>query len=201
MKIMLYLLCVALMCSCSTLSRHAELVHIDARGTASAGGTWIVTPVAMSGMVDEWNGRIPVTKTVFHGDIGWAIDYHLMFIARSTDRGKTWQTVDPKPSDPMMPWGLCVVSADCVWVWGTYTDETAWNGVPNIVLVTYDAGKTWRGIPRLVDWLYDVEVSSDNRATVIGRVRPKNWPEYSDPLTLPVSRFVTTDGGKTFKRL
>ena len=49
-----------------------------------------------------------------------------------------------------------------------------------------------------MDWLYNVEVESSERAVVIGRGKPDTWPEHSDPLTLPVSRFETTDGGRTF---
>ncbi len=147
------------------------------------------------------SGKVHVTKTAFHRDVGWAIDYNLMFIARSTDKGKTWRTVDTRPCDPMMPWGLYAVSAYCAWVWGSYTDESEWDGTPNSVLVTHDGGETWHSIPHLVDWLYNVEVLSANHAIVIGRVRPVNWPDYSDPLTLPISRFETRDGGKTFAEL
>jgi len=161
----------------------------------------------MAGAGDAKNGMLPVTKTSFHGEVGWAIDYSLMFIAKSIDNGKTWRVVDTKPYDCQMPWGLHVVSADCAWVWGLYTTETEWEGVPNGVIVTQDGGKTWHGLPHLVDWLYNVEVRSASHAAVVGRVRPENWPEPSaesgrpDPKKLPLVRFETRDSGRTFTKL
>jgi starvation-inducible outer membrane lipoprotein len=191
-----------MLCSCAT--RPPALMHRAADDAANTQHRVLInTPVSMSGQVDEKKGKIGVTKVSFSGDVGWAIDYHLMFIARSIDKGKTWRVV----TESAMPWGLHVVSADCAWVWDLYTTETDWRGVPNSVHVTQDGGKTWHGIPPLVDWLYNVEVQSASQAVVIGRIRPENWPEPTaesgrpDPRKLPLVRFETKDGGSTFTRL
>ena len=197
MKVLFVIQFTMLLLLCSCVTRPPSLMHNAWQKARSSQSVQINTPVSMAGQVDEKDGTIGVTKVEFCGDVGWAIDYSVMFIARSIDKGKTWRIV----MECGMPWGLHVVSADCAWVWDLYTTETEWEGAPNSVYVTQDGGKTWHALPPLVDWLYNVEVETSERAVVIGRVKPDTWSQYSDPLTLPLSRFETRDGGKTFREL
>ena len=199
MRKLLLILVAALPLLCSCVARPPALMHHTAYKAANPHyRVPINTPASMSGQVDERDGTIGVTKTSFCADAGWAIDYSAMFIARSIDHGTTWRVVT---TECAMPWGLHAVSADCAWVWSLDTTESEWDGIPNGVGVTQDGGKSWYGLPHLVDWLYNVEVKTGERAVVIGRVKPDTWPDHSDPLSLPVSRFETKDGGKTFTKL
>jgi photosystem II stability/assembly factor-like uncharacterized protein len=148
-------------------------------------------------------------KVVFIDQIGWAIDYDLGIILRSVDHGKTWHDVTSRDVDCMMPWGLGVISSKSAWVWGSYTTETEWYDIPNNIITTQDGGKTWRNLTHLVDWLYNVDVFSGKHVIITGRIRPDDWPkindpaphDYNDPLALPLIRFETKDGGRTFARL
>jgi len=98
---------------------------------------------------------------------------------------------------------------DTIWIWGTYTNESNWFSTPHSIMVTHNGGKNWVGIPQLLTWLYNVEVYTANHAVIIGRVRPKDWPNfnspppknYPNPINLPIVKYETKDGGKTFKKI
>lgn len=202
-KILLLLPCI-LTCSFLPFDDKADPEGAEMTVTYARPGH-ITPPEGFEGLDEDEDGKIEVTEVATLGNVGWAIDYNIMFIAKSMDGGKTWRHVDTEPHDLMMPTKLYVLSPDCTWVRGYYTDETIWDGVPHSVLVTHDGGDMWHSIPHLVDWLDDLEVLSANHAIVSGRVRPEDWPDEQnaefDENELPVSRFETRDGGRTFEKL
>lgn len=197
MRLLVSFLCLMVLSSCSPPDTAPRITHPDWDKAAGKGRYLINVPEGWKGSVEDKNGKIAVTNVVLKGKRGWAIDYHLMFVARSDDAGKTWRVVNSEKCH--MPWGLHVVSEDCAWVWGSHTTETPWYSTESSIIVTRDGGKTWYQLPEKVDFLYNVEVLSEDHVIVFGRIRPDIWPEFSDPLALPVVRLETFDGGKTFK--
>ncbi len=208
----LLVLCLVAVCSCMNLNGRMAHSHNSSQASLSrTGQTLINLPVGYEDWPNQIEGKMPITKAVFTGPVGWAIDYGLMIVLRSDDSGRTWHIIDTSPADVMMPRGLHVVSEDCVWIWGTWTTETEWFGDPNSIVVTHDGGNTWHALPQVVHWLHRVEILSEHHAVIIGRVRPDHWPwnfglrpewlQRKDYENLPLVEFETRDGGKTLVRI
>ena len=85
MRLLVPFVCLAVLSSCSPPDTTPRITHPDWDKARRKGRYFINVPEGWKSSVEDKNGKIAVTKVVFKGRTGWAIDYHLMFVGRSDD--------------------------------------------------------------------------------------------------------------------